>query len=370
MNRFIQGFVIVCILAVMGSQALAQVSITAADVSEWYAPGTKATRYFDTTKAKMVDIGDTGSTAWDFRGLLRDSSLTTTAVQPSANQFPNEFPSATHAVQSNLTLAFSYGGGQITASGTAYEGYKVDTYLVDFGIKGSGLILGSIPGSVIFSKEPGDTLMKLPLMMGMQWGSTDSAITIINVNSPPLVTYYSRDAKFESYDNIVDAYGLLKLPDSTVQPALRIRRTSRVSSTIIYTFQAKDGAFVQLTSYGPPITGSIQASYISWGKAITAGATSIASAEPNIPENYSLEQNYPNPFNPSTSIRYALPQGSHVLLEVYNVIGQRVATLVDENQGAGYHDVRFSGSSLPSGVYFYRLTAGGFVKTMKMVLTK
>ncbi len=371
MSKRLRNYFIVCVLALAAGQAMAQITITSSDVGAWYAPGITATRYFDTTQAKMVNIGDTGSTIWDFRGLLRDSSLTTTAVLPG-NQFPNEFPGATHAVQSNLSLAFSYGGGQITASGTAYEGYKLDTNLVDFGIKGSGVILGSIPGTVVWSKEPGDTLLMLPAMMGTQWGSTDSAITIINVNNPPLITYYSRDAKFESSDNIVDASGLLKLPDTTVQQAVRIRRTSRVTGTVIYTFQAKDGAFVQLTSYipGAPITGDIQAWNISWGKAITAGATAIASAGPNVPENYSLEQNYPNPFNPSTTIRYALPQGSHVRIEVYNVIGEKVATLVDENQGAGYHEAQFSGSGLPSGMYFYRLSAGGFVETLKMVLTK
>jgi len=369
MNRFLQSCVIACVLAFTASQAVAQVTITATDVAEWYIPSTKATRYFDTTQAKMVNIGDTGSTIWDFRGLLRDSSLTTTAVTPSANQFPNEFPGATHAVQSNLTLTLTFGGGQITATGTAYQGYKIDNFMVDFGIKGSGLVAGSIPGTVVWSKIPGDTLMALPLAMGVQWGSSDSAITTISV--PP---YYTPPptATYESSDNIVDAYGLLKLPDSTVQEAVRIRRTSRVTGTVIFTFQAKDGAFVQLTSYvpGAPITGSIQAWNISWGKAITAGATAIASAGPNLPEEYSLEQNYPNPFNPSTNIRYALPQGSHVLLEVFNVLGERVATLVDENQGAGNHEVQFNGSGLPSGMYFYRLSAGGFVETLKMVLMK
>jgi hypothetical protein len=379
MNRFLQGCIITCVLAFTGGQALAQITISSADVAEWYVPGTKATRFFDTTQAKMVDIGDTGSTTWDFRSLLRDSSLTTTAVQPSPNQFPNEFPGATHAVQSNLSLAFEFGGGQISASGTAYQGYNLDGYMVDFGIKGSGLILGSIPGTVVWSKEPGDTLMKIPLMMGTQWGGTDSAITIIDVNSPPLITYYDRTAKFESSDNIVDAYGSLKLPDSTVQPALRIRRTSRVSGAVIYTFQAKDGAFVQLTSYvpGAPLTGSIQAWNISWGKAITAGATAIASTELDVPEKYSLEQNYPNPFNPKTTIQYTVGgvrgQGigvSGVSLVVYDVLGREVAVLVNERKAPGTYEVRFDASSLSSGVYFYRLTAGDFVQTRKMVLAK
>jgi hypothetical protein len=83
-----------------------------------------------------------------------------------------------------------------------------------------------------------------------------------------------------------------------------------------------------------------------------------------------LLQNYPNPFNPSTTIRYALPARSHVTLSVLNALGQSVATLVNENQEAGYHTAEFNGSGLASGVYFYRLQAGEFEKGRRLVLLK
>jgi photosystem II stability/assembly factor-like uncharacterized protein len=89
-----------------------------------------------------------------------------------------------------------------------------------------------------------------------------------------------------------------------------------------------------------------------------------------VPALFRLEQNYPNPFNPSTTIRYALPSTSHVTLTVFNTLGQRVATLVDENQDAGYHDVKFDGNSLASGLYFYRLTAGDYLATKRLLLLK
>ena len=81
-------------------------------------------------------------------------------------------------------------------------------------------------------------------------------------------------------------------------------------------------------------------------------------------------QNYPNPFNPTTAIRYALSHQSHVTLTVFNNLGQLVATLVDESQDAGYHELRFDGSGLASGVYFYRLTAGEYVSTRRLVLLR
>jgi hypothetical protein len=84
-------------------------------------------------------------------------------------------------------------------------------------------------------------------------------------------------------------------------------------------------------------------------------------------ENFLLDQNYPSPFNPSTTIRYQLPKSSRVSLKAFNTLGQEVAVLVDEEKVAGYYQVRWS-AALPSGVYFYRLQAGEYLETKKMIL--
>ena len=89
-----------------------------------------------------------------------------------------------------------------------------------------------------------------------------------------------------------------------------------------------------------------------------------------IPKEYSLTQNYPNPFNPTTSIRFGLPQDSNVKLVVYNTLGQKVVTLLDERMSVGYHQVVFNASLLNSGVYFYRIEAGSFTRINKMILLK
>jgi hypothetical protein len=88
------------------------------------------------------------------------------------------------------------------------------------------------------------------------------------------------------------------------------------------------------------------------------------------PVKFALEQNYPNPFNPSTSIQYRVSSNSQVSLKVYDVLGNEVATLVNEEKPAGSYEVKFDASGLTSGIYFYKLQAGSMVETKKMILMK
>ena len=97
---------------------------------------------------------------------------------------------------------------------------------------------------------------------------------------------------------------------------------------------------------------------------------SIEEKNNNIPHELILFQNYPNPFNPVTIINYQIPVNNFVTLKLYNTLGEEIATLVNEEKPAGRYSVNFDGSSLPSGVYVYRLNAGNFTAERKMVLVK
>jgi plastocyanin len=89
-----------------------------------------------------------------------------------------------------------------------------------------------------------------------------------------------------------------------------------------------------------------------------------------IAEKFELNQNYPNPFNPSTRISYAIPRASFVNLKVYDIIGNEIAVLVNEEKQAGNYQIDFDATELTGGVYFYQLLTGSFVETKKMILTK
>ena len=96
----------------------------------------------------------------------------------------------------------------------------------------------------------------------------------------------------------------------------------------------------------------------------------IEKIDDAIPATFELSQNYPNPFNPSTTISYSLPQNNDVVLEIYNTLGQKVATLINQKQTAGTYNVTFDASNLATGVYFYRLQSGNFMEVRKMMLLK
>ncbi len=125
-----------------------------------------------------------------------------------------------------------------------------------------------------------------------------------------------------------------------------------------------------IQSVGISRKGQAYAATQNAGVFVAENATSIKGVENTIPSKYTLCQNYPNPFNPSTVISYQLPTASIVVLKVFDVLGRQVQTLVNERQSAGDHSVIFDAAKLPTGVYFYRLEAGTYHDTRKLLLLK
>ncbi len=118
---------------------------------------------------------------------------------------------------------------------------------------------------------------------------------------------------------------------------------------------------------------AVDAAYVGSEIAIgefSIGVVSVGDPGNNLPQSYSIEQNYPNPFNPATTIRYSIPNEGLVSLKVYDLIGEEVATLVNEIKQPGNYAVTFDAKNLSSGVYFYKMQAGSFIETKKFLLMK
>ncbi len=138
--------------------------------------------------------------------------------------------------------------------------------------------------------------------------------------------------------------------------------------------EASDSSYNVNGTVGQPAIGAVSDSSYTNGVGFwylqNYLLTGIQSKPDKVPTNFQLYQNYPNPFNPSTIISYQLAKKSQVTLTIYDILGRRVATLVNQNENAGSYDVRFDGSALASGVYFYRLEAGSYSQIKKLMLLK
>lgn len=137
-----------------------------------------------------------------------------------------------------------------------------------------------------------------------------------------------------------------------------------VSSGIVYTSNVKSLAYDNIYLYAGTNGNGV------WLRPLTEIATGIKKDLGNIPEGFTLSQNYPNPFNPATTISYQIPKSNYVTLKVYDILGNVIKTLVNGYQTEGKYSVNFNASNLASGVYFYRMQAGGFVNMKKLILLK
>jgi hypothetical protein len=134
--------------------------------------------------------------------------------------------------------------------------------------------------------------------------------------------------------------------------------------------RAPEGVIIQSVVLAGGITTGPALTNQTWILTDTVNVSDISEITSTIPKEYSLSQNYPNPFNPTTNIEYSIPEASFVQLKVYDILGNEVATLVNEEQSAGNYRADFSGANLSSGLYITKLQAGDYTKTIKMTLMK
>jgi hypothetical protein len=351
-----------------GALSFGQPTITYSDVANIFASGKAWVSVSNDYPQIMMDVGTAGSSAqnWTVPNIAWQDTFSAVNTSPANTPYSSEFPTATHAQETQGSL-YGY-------TGTLYSYYRLETSAFYSLGTAAHVQIGSADTTMISKNET--FLFPLPVI----YGSTKQ-LSSDTLDTGGLV-YIS------SITQNVDAFGNLTFPFGTF-PALRVSEITQTSvynnGSLVYqetqpsfTWIAKDAGTFQAdidTTYG--YSGNV---YLTSAELTQYTNAPLAVNEHgiNTPDKFILYQNYPNPFNPSTKIRYAIPataSKSFVTLKVYNVLGNEIATLVNERKPAGIYEAEFSadyvnGTELPSGVYFYSLTAGSFIQTRKMILIK
>ncbi|HTK81785.1 MAG TPA: T9SS type A sorting domain-containing protein [Bacteroidota bacterium] len=341
-------FLCIVLLCLAAAPLYGQINITSTDVAATMAPGKTTTTHTDTS-THTLNIGSAGATSWNFSGLALGISSGSVAVQADTTQFFSNYPTATHAWM----------------AGDIYSYYKLSPTALEFlGVQqASGFQQKSI-------NNPPAVLMQLPLTSGTSWTSTYDDTTHFTIGGSNITSVAHVVADFTA-----DAFGSLTFPSSTVYQAVRVkvdRHTTTNGHTgrlITYEFMTKEGATVTVvpSDTTQPSTGSISVSATSWYEPTAVSVTELPGV---IPQAFSLGQNYPNPFNPVTAINFSVPVSEYVSLSIYGLLGNQVATLVSGQLAPGSYSAQWDGSGAASGVYIYRMTAGTFTETKRLVLLK
>ncbi|TSA20795.1 T9SS C-terminal target domain-containing protein, partial [bacterium] len=232
---------------------------------------------------------------------------------------------------------------KVNVNGTTVTGIKI--YVVPMLRTSTGY--SAIRGSVQSATRPSNSLGKLGATVGIE----GSLVYAVESTSGQVAGY--------GVTNTDGSFTVAELAPGTYIVTVDKLDYSSSSITASPTYDATTGAAVS-----PTVSLNIDAVLVT-----------EAAQEPLVPANYLLEQNYPNPFNPSTQILFGLPQLEKVSLTIYNVLGQKLATLVDGILTEGTHVVTWNGRDsrglqLPSGVYFYLLKTSNFTATKRMILMK
>ena len=313
--------------------------------------------YFDSTdnmgnhtySYEQQQIHSTGTFRQYILSTITDTSILTTAVYGGSGDM-----SLINTDKTLGDLTNSDGGGNITNRFTVTTGWisKDEKFTDDLDLNSYQL-----PG-----KPPTFFFATQVMWDGMATGSSYYQLKP-DQNQPGYSTNYSGS------NPITDGPGMYLSEFQTYPPSTQVTSSFSGSGTSFHF----NGNYHVDSTYDVTQSGQKRAQYnaqVSVGISPYQLASAVKSNPNNVPKNFRLYANYPNPFNPSTMISYDIPAASEVNLTVYDVLGRPVETLVNQRQSAGKYGVRFDASKVSSGVYFYRLVAGSFVSTKKLVVLK
>ncbi len=303
---------------------------------------------------------------WDFRTLQYEPLDTVSVQVQRVNSGGSTDPYFAQANYIWKTGDKSVSGGD----SLAYVYMKLDANaLYTYGIWTKGDFSPELPGDETFTLkfEPPSLDMVFPLTMGTNWTS-NHALKNEFVPGFVLTTSFNEVNEVVGWGRLVTSLG------SADALQLRTRQITTVDNpfggpavvdtTILYQWLTK-------STVSATISADAQGNVVFADISVQRGAaTASEHGDDVLPQRIALDQNYPNPFNPATSIPFELKTPSEVVLKVYDAMGREVATLVEGMRPAGRHVAAWNAAGLPSGVYLYRLQAGGEVIARSMTLLK
>jgi hypothetical protein len=206
--------------------------------------------------------------------------------------------------------------------------------------------------------------------------SPTGVIYFTNGNIGGLLAYTFNGVSFDSVTNWTDPLGALDVAVTTDDKIFLansldgLRAFSFDGSTLTNTAHFNPGHNTRDVAISPDGVIYTADDGAGWNAFTYEAATGINNNELISPSSFNLFQNYPNPFNPTTKINFQIPQRGFISLKIYDVLGNEIATLVNEEKPAGSYEVDFEATDFPSGVYFYQINVGSFIQIEKMVLLK
>lgn len=349
----LSGIAVIFVQSVCG-----QITIEQADMEKIFKTNSVLLFIDDTSFASdtggVVNVGQTGGpNIYDFSSLTYSDTTTVTNYPTSTFPFAAaRFPSAGF-VGSSSPQEIQDGYGYVMI-------YEQNI------LKSLGNVSISDTVQIVQHDIPHGEFFKFPSTYNTSWTTTGGGMgvetTYVNNQMRSAATRNSAGS------SVIDGFGTLVLPIGMYQCLRRKFVEPDGYHYKEFVYITKDGIMLYVGSAKTENdTGDIAANGVS----ILKGTNVNSLSNSNItPKHFSLLQNYPNPFNPATEIRYQIPEASRVTLEVFDAIGRAVATLVNETQEAGIHLARFDATRLSTGVYMYRLRAGNFVSSKKLLLLR
>jgi hypothetical protein len=332
--------------------AFAQVVIQEQDIMNIIGPAS-GSHYFTPGYEGTINIGTTGGpNIYDFSGLSVGSpeisyNYTTSSIPLLAPRYPAgsfTFGESPSTIEKNPVFA--------SVSGT-------------LSLAGEATTLA--PTLKFGHRSPFITMLSFPTVYG---ASTQQVVDHFDSSYNTSGQLLLAEHHVSTETGVIDGYGTLRVMGFEFS-CLRVRTEHNYGSPSDvkeFFYFTREGLLVLVRGIplSAPNSGTHQA------RLQVLLAPSLVGVKPGtgLPSSYVLNQNYPNPFNPTTSIGFTLAQRAHVRLEVFNVLGQLVSTMVNEMREAGQYTERFDAGRLPGGMYFYRLEAGTFAGVRKLVLLK